>query len=219
MTAVKYDVDQYQSIVGRATFNCEFWRGTIQDLSYNRLTMTSTGRLTRYGSYQKFSGGQAASTTNPGSLVDLTGTFSVELLSQPPTSVIGSATFQQTSAVGGFYFYNHSIGWYGLYLLNAAGALAVTLTTNAGTLEWGKKKHIILTSVSGGASGLGWINGQPVAVTRTLLAGPAANVVTAQVVHTESVTAWNSISRAYPLAMNNDDAGVLYAAAQNLCSG
>jgi hypothetical protein len=117
---------------------------------------------------------------------------------------------------GWWMYFSPATGQFGL---RGAGGMAVRFDMPAGMMpqhQWG---HFVLSSVSGGASGLAWRNGVPFVLTRAVGAPPAVNIVaeTLRVAHCLAGSE-NSylIIRQYPFAATNSDATCLYGAARSL---
>lgn len=191
----------------------EAWRGTYQDQSKNALAMKGSVPT----SWAQVNGLPCLVTPNVASaatpaVIDVTGSFTVETMC---AARYGGAVVFQQSGLGGWYRYNHAIGWHSLYLLNAAGALAITFSTPAGTLITNRIQHVVFSSIGGGASGAAWVNGIPVTVSRATPAAPAANVAVAVAAVPTSSTAY-LLARAYPFTLTNADVATLYNAASRL---
>lgn len=224
------DTARYNSLISRAAFNMEAWRGTYQDLSANRLAMTAVGTPT-WGvvnglpCLKQGTVGDGATSATVQRIVDVTGSFTVEWLFSAQY-VDGNDNFiiRQGTGGGGFGIYvaTPGAGQFRavLVIYDAAAAAARYVYYNPGLpLFW--QYHMIYNPRTGGTSGATWINGTP--VTTTLAgAGVSANIAVDRVV-TVGVGAGGlkefSIMRVFPFSLGNEDVTVLYEQAKILTGG
>ena len=87
------DQDRYRSLIARAAFNAEYWRGTAQDLSSAQRVVVINGtlRFVPYGSVVGATMRAAADYTyrdNVPALVDATASFSLETLVYPCNGIV-----------------------------------------------------------------------------------------------------------------------------------
>lgn len=218
------DQERYDLLIRRATFNAEFWRGTIQDLSAAQRAMSFVGAPT----WSRINGWPCLAVNATGTtsaavpqVVDVTGSFTVEALSS--YRQLPAAWLEQYGATGGFRFSSPSgVNRSEIYLYDNAGVAARVIYTAVGATPLNRPFHLLLTSTLGGTVGYARINGIPSTVAYAG-AGVAANVaVPTAIAHGDADTrraAQSLIVRAYPFALTNEDCATLYQAAKTLVGG
>ncbi len=223
MPAVKYDVDRYQSLISRTAFNCEFFRGTIQDQSKNRLAMTRVGTpaFIRAGSVQalsqRTSGDRITSAAIPRPISCVI-PFFVEFFGSCRES---ESVIAYIAVAGGWYMgFNSTSECMVLLTRTAAGALARYSNTPIGGMKNGISYHVLMWLDPIGLSAKSWVNGVPVTTTFTNVGVPADDdgitlrVLGVALNRTQSITL-----RIWQGTPDNEDASCLYAASQSLVSG
>ena len=169
------DQDRYQSLIRRAAFRAEYFRGTIQDLSPAQRAMAFVGaptwsRINGWPCLAQNAINQGSTSGAVAAFLDVTGSVWFEAVVQPfaygtDQNLIVS---QRTPAGPGFTFFWHSSianAYARIILYDAAGASARSLNTPVLSVPVMRPSHIVLASINAGATGLGWINGIPVVVT------------------------------------------------------
>ena len=221
-----FDQQRYSRLIASAAFNAEFFRGTIQDQSSRGLAMTFAGAPTWTRVNGKPAISQAGSSANyvlstaaVASLVDLTGTFSLELLfcasaierDRPIQQIDGTNTgiIAQRESASTSYVYLYS-----------GGAVVRSIGTPAGATAASLIHHLVFTSVAGGTSGYVWHRGIPLAAALSgagAAANPAASVVRLGL--GASRLGRTLVVRLWQQAFGNPDANCLAEAAREMVGG
>lgn len=216
-----YDSKRYNQLVSDTAVNLEFFRGTIQDTSRNKVSMSINGTptITRNGNalslIQNVANDGVVSTNAINSLIDITGNTFFEamfLVNRIPASSTDLLT--HNIANGGFSFKvvgaTNTYSPY-LYFYDAASAIARSSTV---TLSYTKPVvHIVANALSGIPTNI-WINSIP--MTTTLAgAGVAANGPS-QVLRSGYTDPSISIfiSRCWQGTVTNEDVTCLFQAAK-----
>jgi hypothetical protein len=210
-----YDQDRYNSLISRASFDCSFYKGTIQDQSKSRLAMgfvgaPSWGRINGLPCLQKpGTTGNGITTAVIPAILDVTGTVTFETLCFKEAFHVRCL---RQADLGGFELGNKFGGGGGeLTLFDAAGAAARLIRSPNFVVN--TPIHLIVTSVAGGTAGRTWVNGVP-GTTSLVFAGVAANAPpSAVLVLGGGYGGGLSISRAWQGALTNEDCAALYGAA------
>jgi hypothetical protein len=224
-----YDQDRYNSLISRAAFDCSFYKGTWQDLSPARRTMTAVGSpsftmVNGLPALRQNAVGDGSTSAVVPAIVDPSGAFSIEVCGAvygPAAATWGYFLRQQT--LGGFFAYVDPSTQRFLVATNtAAGALARTLQSPVGSFPRATQRHLIMSSTSGATAGLSWVAGVPGAVTLggagvSAPCNPAAVIVMAQ--SDVGVRVQSLIIRVFPFALTNEDCAALYGAARALTGG
>lgn len=220
-----FDKARYQSLIERATFNCEFWRGTYQDLSPSRLAMTAVGTPT-WGKVnglpclkQRASGDRVQSGVVPSVVDTATSSYWVESIWSPHTAVTSYALYQFNG--GGWTAYSDGANrTVAIGSLTAAGALARYCFPAAGSTPLNRPTHVVLWIDVVGLSGRAWINGIPHAVTFVNAAPPVACASTKLLVSAQGGGSLQTLlSRVWQGTPSNEDVAALYGAASVLTGG
>ena len=226
------DQQRYRALVESAAVNFDFSRGTIQDLSPAGRAMSFVGaptwaRVNGRPCLNQNAINQGATSGVVGPVVDVTGSFSVEVLLQAgvetPVPSVNVPLYQATAGVGGFAFQLRTgAGWWTAYmdLFGLGGGVQRRLTMPVDSWPWDTKpRHGIIVSRNATSDGLAWLNGIPRAVVVTLI-GPLANIVNQTVlVGADRGMCIYSLVRAYPFALTNEDAACLAEAAREMVGG
>jgi len=219
------DQDRYRSLIARAAFNAEFFRGTISDLSSAQRAMTfvgspTWGRLNGFPILKKNAAADGTTSAAVAPVLDVTGSITFEGLFVAD-DVFMPVMFRQVGGTGGVSFGNLSgVNRGEVYLLDAAGAGARFVMTAIGALPAHRPRHLIISSIDGGTSGLVWINGVPSTCTLAL-AGVAASPPVSVVTTLGAVSAAGQamISRCWPFLFTNEDAVCIAEQAKLLVGG
>lgn len=220
-----FDVNRYNSLISRCSFNMEAFRGTFQDLSPAQRTMTAVGtpgwsKIAGLPCLKQNAVADGATSGNTDSPVDVTGTFTVEAIIAGNTS--GTDFILRSTGAGNFggFVASRQTERMAITLYTAAGAGAREVVTPAASVPLGYARHILLASVAGGTAGLGWVNSIPVAVT-LLGAGLAANHAGARPIIVNGNAGLQSLLliRCWQGAITQEDVAALYGAAHVLTGG
>lgn len=220
-----FDVQRFTSLRERASFNVEAYKGTFQDQSPAQRTMTVVGtptfdRINGLPCLKQNANADGATSAAVAAAVDVTGSFSIEILGRQ--MVDGIPIFGQGgSNIGGFVcYYSGSVLTYKLVVemyTSVAPGVVRNAQSNVNTYPLGRLIHTALSITTGGAVGSLWINGVP----STFTMG-GAGVVTNIAVN-RAIAFWSntgrtesSIIRLYPFALANADVAALYGAAKSL---
>jgi len=220
-----YDQNRYQSLIQRAAFNAEFFRGTIQDLSSAQRAMSfvgapTFGRVNGHPCLKQNAAGDGVTSGNVANIVDVTSPFFLEAIfgvfpGDLPCYIIqqGVATF------GGFIWYWSASGrLYQLEIYDAAAGAARTLSTPVDSQPARTLRHALF-AVSP-LSALTWINGIPVTplVTNTRVPTNCAPRPL-RVLATLGGGCQAMIARVWQGTPTNEQVNDLYQAARELTSG
>jgi hypothetical protein len=215
------DWDRYNRLRESASFNCEFFRGHIQDCSKSRLAMSFVGApswtmVNGLPALRQNANGDRAESAAVAALVDVTGPFFVELLTR--VDVPGVNYTMRQIVNGGFTTYRDTSPQVRLLLYTNAGAIARHIIVGAvGANPDRVLQHIIVGASGGGTVGIGWTNGVPTAISYAG-AGVAASSAAAVVSACGGNTGRNTtlIARVWQGTPTNEDATCLYQAAKSL---
>jgi len=165
------DNDRFQSLIRRAAFNAELWRGTVQDLSPAQRAMAFVGaptwsRINGWPILKQNAVGDGATSGNVANIVDVTTPFWLECIFVSTAGGTACYALQQgLSTFGGFVWY-WSVGAGNKLVLEmydgAAGA-ARSIAGAGGSHMPGILRHTILAVTP--LSGSCWVNGIPSAMT------------------------------------------------------
>lgn len=223
----------YENLVGSATFNSEFFRGTIQDQGPRQLAMTMIGAPT----WATTSGVPYLSKTlvNQGStsavtprIIDVTGTFTLECVfrGRIPSGADDILLVQLDGFAGnGFLWYWNSTGTMRINCQVYGGGWAHEWCSAAGTVLANRNVHFVHRSNNAGATCQGWINGVPVTMVKAG-AGVPLNIAANRAVEvlTSALLASGALSdlaliRSYDVGLDDEDVSVLYQEAHRLTRG
>jgi hypothetical protein len=220
-----FDNARYQSLIERASFRFEPFRGTIQDLSSAQRTMSFVGSpsfclVNGLPALRQNAAGDGATSGAVAAAVDVTGSYSIEILGGH--MIDGIPIFGQgASNAGGFaFYYSGSVLTYKcvVEMYSSAGpGVMRNGQSNVNTYPMRRTIHTLISVSGGGATGTLAINGVP----STFTMG-GAGVVT-NIAANRAITFWantgrtgTTILRLYPFALTNSDATCLYGAARSL---
>jgi len=220
------DQTRYQDLIAGASFDASFYKGTIQDQSSRSLAMSFVGAPTWTRVNGKPAISQAGSNANyvmstaaVASLVDLTGTFSLELLFCA-SAVERDRPIQQIDGTNtGIIVQRESASTSYVYLYSG-GAIVRSIGTPAGATAASLIHHLVFTSVAGGTSGYVWHRGIPLAATLSgagAAANPAASIVRLGL--GASGLGETLVVRLWQQAFGNPDANCLAEAAREMVGG
>jgi hypothetical protein len=218
-----FDNARYNSLIARASFDCSFYKGTIQDLSPARRAMSFVGApswtmVNGIPALKQAAGGYITSVATP-SVINSTLPFFVELLYQPYAP--GDYPMFQVAAGGWTVYYNNpAIGQLGLFTYTAAPANGRFINA-PGVAYPGQLAHHVGYIDPVGLGGLWWKNGVPVATVFTNTNPPAVCANTAFRVcgGGAASSSISMIARVWQGTPTNSDAQVLYQAARSLTGG
>jgi len=225
-----YDSDRARSLIARAAFNAEFFRGTISDLSNAQRAMTFVGAPTwgMINGKPALRQNTAADLVNSAAvpaIVDVTADFSLEFVIEPHRFGDDTPDIIRQTNNGGFYCFWHgfpAVQRFYLRLQTNAGATAREIITPVASATMNAAQHVIITSQAGGTSGSSWKNGIPQVATLAG-AGVAANcpatILTAFGYPTNATRYTYLLERVYPFALTNADASCLAEQAKLLVGG
>lgn len=225
-----YDRDRYNRLIEQTVFNISAYTGSYQDISRNKLRMSVTGNiiLSRINGLPAVTRGSDVGALLVSSAVsqilDHTASFACEAVIRPHvyTTDVPFLISHTASGGSGFWFY-----WHGsssnkhcvIRLFNSTGSAFKTFATPTGSVLTHRTTHVIINSINGGTSSLGWINGAPVTMTTTVGSGVLAPFsATVQSMSNRSLISALLI-RAYPFSLTNEDVAALYGAARELTGG
>ena len=223
-----YDQNRYQSLIQRAAFNAEFFRGTIQDLSSAQRAMSfvgapTFGRVNGHPCLKQNAAGDRVTSGAVPMAVDVLGDFFLEVTFSLSTGGQWANLLTQGGVGGGFTAYWVSATQEArLYLFTAAGAYAEQINTPFGSILPSRRYHLLMQSLAAGTNGRVTINGVHVAPV-LMLAGVVAAGVNPVITTAGSSNAGCrqnvSTSRLWRGQYTNEDATCLAAAAESLVGG
>jgi hypothetical protein len=220
-----FDNARYNSLIARASFDCSFYKGTIQDQSKSRLAMTAVGSPT----WTMVNGLPALRQNAAGDQVRSGAVASVVETSTQPYWVECVWRNGATTTAYALYQFNGG-GWtayadganrtFSLGSLTAAGALARYCFPAVGSAPTHKPTHFVACLNPVALSGLCWVNGVPTAVTFVNAAPPVTCAATNLIVSSQAGSALTTcLSRVWQGTPTNADAAALYGAARALTGG
>jgi hypothetical protein len=217
------DQDRYRSLIARAAFNAEFFRGTIQDLSAAQRVMTFVGsprwsKLASWPCLKQNAANDGAVSAVVASIVDTTQAFWVELLIVPPFTA--STLLLQFNAGGWRCYYDGTSQLLYLLTTTAVGGNARYCNSSVGSVPVRRPVHAVLGLDPVGLSGRIFLNGVP-AVTAFVNNAPpvlcAAAILNVCGVGGESMR--SMIARVWQGTPSNEDCQALYQQAKLLVGG
>ena len=223
------DQDRYRSLIARAAFNAEFFRGTIQDLSAAQRAMTfvgapSFGMINGLPCLKQNAAGDYTTSAAIPAVLDVTASWSIEALFSPGPGTIATILQQVGAAnAGGFSFQWRNTGGdvdvILVYLFDLAAGPRL-LYSNNGVFTRYSTRHAIISGINGGASGKMWLNGVPIVCNLFGAAAPA-NIAVNRALTTlvGPVITTASLIRVFPFALTNADATCLAEQAKLLVGG
>lgn len=162
-----FDSARAASLIARAAFNAEFFRGTIQDLSSAKRAMSFVGaptwsRINGRPCLKQNAAGDGTTSGVVDNIVDVTAPFWVEALFTTTNPGAACYVLQQGAvAAGGFIFY-WSLGAGTLFrveLYDGAAGGARSVNTPAASGPYNTTRHVIIGIEP--LVGSCWINGVP----------------------------------------------------------
>jgi hypothetical protein len=219
-----YDQDRYNSLISRASFDCSFYKGTIQDQSKSRLAMSFVGSpswtmVNGLPALRQNAANDRASSAAVPCVVDVTIPYCAEWVLTPTKNVLGYGLYQVNG--GGFVFYYDGAGaTVALVSLTAASAVGRYCFTAAGTFPLFRTRHALFALDPVGLSGRAWVDGIPTAVTFVNVGAVQSCAAAALGVGGVGGPSVNSmLCRVWQGTPTNEDCVTLYQAAKTLVGG
>jgi len=218
-----FDKDRYVSLVSRAAFNMEAWRGTYQDQSRNQLAMAASGSpsftmVNVLPALTQNAAGDGAWSAATASIVDTTLPFWIEALIVPPPENV--YVFYQFSAGGWSCYFDSANSRIFLMTYTAVGGDARFCSSPIGSLPVGRPSHVVIGVDPVGLSGRVHVGGVPAIATFVNTAPPVVcGPATLDVCQPGGSFMRALIARAWQGTPSNEEAQTLYQAASVLCGG